>query len=267
MKRVYFISLLLLGFIIRGNAQTKSADEDKFLKKPSRAEILDNQQINFIKVNLTAIPLKNYSIQYERTITRKFSFAIAFRTMPSTTIPFKNQIINAVGADDPDTKETIEKLKITNFAITPEARFYLSKKGFGRGFYVAPFYRYATFKTNDLVFSYEDDKNNKSIINLNGKLTSNTAGLLFGIQSYLGKRLCLDLWLLGPHYGSGTGNFNGISSKPLTVEEQNDLKTQLENIDIPLTNKTVTVTSNGTSLKLNGPWGGIRTGISIGVKF
>ncbi len=267
MKTFYFITLLVLGFTIKGTAQTKSVEADKFLNKPSGSEYINNQQINFIKVNLTAIPLKNYSIQYERTITRKFSFAIAFRTMPSTTIPFKNQIIKAVGADDPDTKETIEKLKISNFAVTPEARFYLSKKGFGRGFYIAPFYRFATFKTNDLVFSYEDSANNKSTINLNGKLTSNTVGLLFGIQKNLGKRLCLDLWLFGPHYGSGTGNFNGISSTALTPNEQDDLRAQLENIDIPLTDKTVNVTANGASLKLDGPWGGVRAGISIGVRF
>ncbi len=79
--------------------------------------------------------------------------------------------------------------------------------------------------------------------------------------------MCLDIWFFGPHYGSGKGNFNGVSSRTLTQEEQNDLRQQLNDLDIPLTNKTVSVTSNGASLKLDGPWGGVRTGLSIGVRF
>ncbi len=267
MKSFYVIALLVIGITIRVNAQNQMVEADSQITKSSYSKVTQKKQVNFIKVNLTAIALKNYSLQYERTLSRKFSFAVAFRTMPSTTIPFKNQIINAVGTDDPDTKQTIDDLRLSNTAITPEIRFYLSKKGYGRGFYVAPFYRYATFKTNNLVFNYEDSSNNTNTINLNGKLNSNTGGLLFGVQSYLGKRLCLDLWLLGPHYGSGIGNFNGVSSTPLSPDQQNDLRQQLEDFDIPLTNKTVTVTSNSASLKLDGPWGGIRTGISLGVRF
>lgn len=157
---------------------------------------------------------------------------------------------------------TIEKLRISNFAITPEIRFYLNKKGFGRDFYLAPFYRYAQFETNDLVFSYQNNANVTGAISLSGKLTSNTGGLLIGVQRMLGKHIYLDTWLLGPHYGSGTGIFNGISSQPLTPDEQNDLKQQLEDLDIPLTHKTVTVNANGVSIKLDGPWGWCKNRIS-----
>ncbi len=41
----------------------------------------------------------------------------------------------------------------------------------------------------------------------------------------------------------------------------------LENIDIPLTNKTVIVTANNVAMKLDGPWAGLRAGISLGFKF
>lgn len=118
-----------------------------------------------------------------------------------------------------------------------------------------------------MLFTFENNSNVKSTISLSGKLTGNTGGLLFGVQKALGKHMCLDWWLFRPHYGSSIGDFSGVSSKPLTTEEQNDLRQQLNDLDIPLTNKTVSVTSNGASLKLDGPWGGIRTGLSIGVKF
>jgi hypothetical protein len=41
----------------------------------------------------------------------------------------------------------------------------------------------------------------------------------------------------------------------------------MEDIDISLTDKTVNVTSNSASLKFDGPWAGLRTGLSIGVRF
>jgi hypothetical protein len=250
-------TILFLCIVINANAQKEKTGQDE---KP-------DPNLNFIKVNLTGIPLKNYSVQYERVIKRKMSFAIALRTMPSTGLPFKSAILDAVGTNDPDTKNTIEQLKLSNFAVTPELRFYLSKKGYGRGFYVAPFYRYASFSTNDMVFTYQNILNVSSTINLSGKLTSNTGGILLGSQWALGKHLCLDLWILGAHYGTAKGDFSGISSKPLTTEEQNDLRQQLNDIDIPLTNKTITVNAGGASMQLSGPWAGVRSGISLGVKF
>lgn len=222
---------------------------------------------NFVKLNLTGLPLKNYSLQYERVLNRKFSFAISFRMMPETSIPFKNKILKIVGDDDPDTKEVIENFRMSNFAITPELRLYLSKKGYGRGFYIAPFYRYASFKTNQMVFTYEDNTGAESKINLSGKLTSNTGGLMFGAQWLLGRRVCLDWWILGPHFGSGTGDFVGTTTQPMDQSEQDDLRQELEDLDIPFTDKTVSVNANGASMKLSGPWGGIRAGISLGIRF
>jgi hypothetical protein len=220
---------------------------------------------NMVKVNLTAIPLKNYSLQYEGVLTRKISVALSFRTMPATTLPFKNEILKAVNSGDATTKKTIEDFELSNIAITPEVRFYLGK-GNGRGFYIAPFYRYARYKTNTLPFDYEG-AGTSGTINLSGTLTSNTGGLMFGSQWLIGRRVVLDWWIFGPQYGSAKGDFEGTSSKPLTQQEQDDLRQTLNDIDIPLTDKTVNVTANGASLKLSGPWAGIRSGISLGIRF
>ena len=224
------------------------------------------QPKNLFKVNLTAIIFKNYSFQYERVLTRKISIAIAYRTMPSSPLPFKNTILEASN-NNPDTKDAIDALRLSSSAITPEVRFYLSKRGYGRGFYIAPFYRHASFKATNMKFTYTNSSNTESTISLSGKLTANTGGLLFGTQYPLGKHFCLDLWIFGPHYGSGVGDFSGISSTPLTQAEQNEIRQQLEDFDIPLTTKTITVNANGAALKLDGPWGGIRSGISFGFRF
>jgi hypothetical protein len=221
---------------------------------------------NLIKLNLTGILLKNYSLQYERVLNRKISIALQYRMMPETGIPFKSTILKAVGDDDPDTKKIIEDFRLSNYAITPEVRFYLSRKGYGRGFYIAPFYRYASFTSNDLNIFYTDDNNAEQSVKMSGKLTSNTGGLLLGVQSDLGKHVVLDISFFGPHYGGGKGHFEGTTSQPLTPDEQDDLREQLEDINIPLTDKTVNVNANGASLKLDGPWGGYRFAISLGVR-
>ena len=244
-------------------AQSDSVKHAEVTKYPAEKKPI---AFNFIKVNLTSLPLKQYSLQYERVLNRKFSVALSFRVMPESFLPFKEAILDAVG-DDPDTRDVLETFRLSNMAITPEFRFYLSKRGYGRGFYLAPFYRYARFKTSQLEFDYDDGNGGQETINMNGKLTSHTGGLLLGAQWPLGKRLVLDWWILGPHYGSGNGLFSGISSQTMTPAEQDDLRTQLEDIDIPLTNKKVVVTANSASLELDGPWGGIRAGFSLGIRF
>ncbi len=272
-KLFYVFITLLLGIPSQLFAQTDSVQTDSVQKVNVNTTLITKEkhkQVNFIKLHLSGILLKNYQLQYERTLSKVISIAVAYKTMPVSTIPFKNKIVDLVGEGDPETTEIIESVRLGNTAITPEIRFYLSRKGYGQGFYIAPFYRHASFKMNELVFDYSTSTSSTTTtnkINLSGKLTSNTGGLLFGVQKALGKHMCLDLWFFGPHYGSGKGNFNGVSSKPLTPAEQAELKQQLDDLDIPLTDKTVTVTANGASLKLDGPWAGIRAGISIGVKF
>src|SRR5690349_4423509 len=65
-------------------------------------------QRNFFKTNLTSIPLKNYSLQYERVLSKAVSIAVTYRTMPTTFIPFKSAVLDAVG-DDQDTKDIINQ--------------------------------------------------------------------------------------------------------------------------------------------------------------
>ena len=227
----------------------------------------DEIKKNFLKVNLTALALKNYSFQYERAFTKTLSVAVSYRTMPNTTLPFKAAIEEAIAEEgDQETVNAIRDLKMENFAITPEVRFYLGKKGWGRGFYIAPFYRYAEFKVSNIAFEYGDNPAIQNKIALSGKLTANTGGLAFGAQWALGKVIVLDWCIVGPHYGGGKGDFAGASSRLLTPAEQLELRQDLENLDIPFTDKTVNVTASGASMKLDGPWGGARAAISLGIR-
>jgi hypothetical protein len=279
LKTTIFITTVLLTSITMNlHAQSDSTTIDSSVNKqsviadsvPSTARMNRVKQKithNLIKINLAPLLLKSYSLQYERILNRKFSVAVQYRTMPTTGLPFKSTILKLIDNDEPDTKKIIEDFRMSNYAITPEVRIYLSRKGFGRGFYIAPFYRYASFTSNDFNVFFSDENNGEQSIKMSGKLTANTFGLAMGVQSALGKHVVLNIGFFGPHFGSGNGEFNGTSSHPLNAEEQEDLRDQLEGIDIPLINNTVEVNANSASLKLDGPWGGMRFTIGLGVRF
>ncbi|MEO6869872.1 MAG: hypothetical protein ABI168_09520, partial [Ginsengibacter sp.] len=221
------VFLIMVSFNL--NAQTNSTTSDSAAIAPaSTVESIapkvqglpQKHYYNIFKINLAALLFKSYSFQYERVLNRKFSVAIQYRTMPESGLPFKSNILKLVGDTDPNTKQIIEDFRMSNFAITPEVRIYLNKKGYGRGFYIAPFYRYASFSSNDLNVFYTDENNIEQSIKMSGKLNSNTFGFTIGAQNFIGKHLVFDWSLFGPHYGSGKGTFNGTPSKPLSPSEQ-----------------------------------------------
>lgn len=233
----------------------------------------DTYKKNLIKVNLTSPILKNYSLQYEHIINKRVSFAISGRIMPAGTLPFKNTVINNVLKDEEITDNDLitqvaDKVKFSNFAFTPEARFYLGRKGYGHGFYIAPYYRYATYKMHKTNISIEEEGNTTTYaIDLSGKIISHTGGFLLGAQWYLGKSLSVDVWVAGPNIGSGKGSITGVANQALNQDEQHELRRHLENIDIPFTKETIYVNANGAKMDLNGPWAGLRTGILLGLRF
>lgn len=252
----------------RGVTQTTLVIKEKktATQIETRKESAPNANHNFLKFNLTGVTVKNYSVQFERTLNNKFSAALAMRLMPNTALPFRSQISKSVEGYS-TTKNLIDNLELSNFTVTPELRMYLGKKGYGHGFYVAPFYRLALFNTNSLNVSFTGESGEDKNLTLSGNLNTNTVGILFGAQWALGRRLCLDWSIAGPHYGTATGNFKGIANKALTQAEQVELSNQLNKLDIPMTEKIVNVDANGGTMTLDGPWGGVRAALSLGVKF
>lgn len=230
-------------------------------EKSKETEETEVPKKNVVKINLLAIALKNISIQYERAVARKVTVAGTFRFMPKGTIPLKSTINNMT--DDPETERQINNLKVGNFAFMPEVRYYLSKKGAFRGFYLGLYANIAKYSA-DLVYEYDDAGKTKTIP-MSGSITGITGGLMIGAQFKLSKQIYLDWWALGPNYGSSNGKLSG--QKSLSPSEQQSLRDDLEGLDIPLTKYTYEVNSNGATINFKGPWAGIRSGICIGFRF
>jgi len=228
----------------------------------SSAQVSDStSKKNLIKINLTSLALKTYSFQFERSIGKRTSISLGIRTMPKSGLPFKSTIANSI--DDPETKKQVDNFQTGNFAITPEIRFYMGKRGGFSGFYFAPFLRFTTF-TADLPYSFTVSGTAENI-NLSGNLKTVTGGFLFGKQMRLGKILSLDLWILGPQYGSSNGQIDG--KKTLSTQEQQQLRDDLKDFKIPFSTTTTTVDANGAKVEFKGPWAGLRAGICLGVRF
>lgn len=247
------ISAATLCFALNVNAQEKTASSPEIRK-------------NYVKINLPALAIRNYGLQYERAVSKRVSFVLGYRFMPEGPIPFKSAILNS-GNNTPEAEKAINSLRLSNSAITPEIRFYMGKKGYGRGFYIAPFYRNGNFKASGVELEFQGNGGSTETMTLSGDIKGNSFGLMIGAQWALGKNICLDWFILGPHYGSGSGTLNGTSSMTLSQAEQDDLLTTLRDIDIPLVEETYTVTSNSAMVSFKGPWAGIRAGLSLGIRF
>ena len=219
------------------------------------------EEKNMVKINLFALALKNISVQYERAISKKIAVATTVRFMPKGSLPFKSLIKNVI--NDPETEKQIDNISIGNFAVIPEVRFYLSRKGVFNGFYIAPFTSLARY-TTDLPYNYDDGGVTKTIP-LEGGVSTFTGGFLLGAQWKLSHRINLDWWILGPNYGTSKGKVSG--QKTLTIFEQQALRDALNNLDIPLTKITYYVDGNGATINFNGPWAGVRSGVCIGFNF
>ena len=228
---------------------------------------VDSPKKNNFKISLTSLIFGNYQLQYERSLTKRIGLVVGYSFIPKGAVPFRTQL-NDLTADNADTQGIFENAELGYKAFTPEIRFYLGK-GYGKGFYVAPFYRNVQYDINNVNFTFSSDVAGVTEQNLamGGKLSANSFGLQLGAQFNLGKHIILDWWIVGPHYGTSKGDFVGITDRNLTTFEQQELKKELDNIELPLSDIKSEVNARGAKINVSGPWGGVRSGISLGYRF
>jgi hypothetical protein len=222
---------------------------------------------NIVKLNVATLLLKTFSVQYERAMGRKTSLALGFRATPKSGLPFKSTVESLI--DDDETWRNVRNIESGSFAITPEFRYYLGKEQL-TGFYFAPFVRYSHY-TAEMPFIYDitDPTTNtviaQDVMPLTGSMNTYTAGIMIGSQWKLSRKFYFDWWILGPNFGASKGKIDG--TKNLSPFEQQDLRAQLADLDIPLTDYTYEVTDNGAKLDFDGGWAGVRAGLAIGFRF
>ncbi|MEZ5045965.1 MAG: DUF3575 domain-containing protein [Chitinophagaceae bacterium] len=256
MKKIKLFIIPLIILSMQTNLQAQRVKEGGSSDGPEKK--------NCVKINLSSLAYKNIALQYERAIGNKISAAVQLRFMPKGK-PFGLTQIS----DDPDLQNLYDSYKVGSFAITPEFRFY--PKQALKGFYLAPYLRFRNISMN-LPIEYTDDNSIQQNVTSTGSFTSFGGGLMIGSHFNLGSRMSLDIFWLGIQYMLTNGTLKATSSKALSLTEQadlnsslNDFKTEAEQII-----KDVTYSVNSNGFTLNGKWGspGIRAiGINLGVRF
>ncbi|MUP46972.1 DUF3575 domain-containing protein [Gramella sp. BOM4] len=235
------------------------------LEQSENLQPIYTQRKNIPKFAPTSLIFRNFQFQYERVLNRRFSAALTYSTIPEGEFPFQDLLVENSG-EDVELERYLENSSLKYSSFTPEIRIYFGD-GYGKGFYLAPFYRHTEYEIRDLQFYYDTDEGGEEMVTTSGDLSSNTFGLQVGSQFNLGNRLVLDWFIIGPHYGTARGDLEGRSTETLSETEQKDLDESLSDIDFPVGDFSHEVTSRGARIKLDGPWAGIRAGIAIGYRF
>lgn len=216
---------------------------------------------NIFKTNLSALALGNINLTYERSIAKKLSLSISYATKAKGSMPLAGTLENLI--DNPDVK--VSDFQYGSSAITPELRLYLGT-GKMKGFYIAP---YARFSTVDLQVPVSYGGSAPALFN--GKFTATSGGLLLGIQKQLGKKIVLDFWLVGGHFGSSSGTIIATPATPLTPTERDALQRELDQSKEagPFKFKGVVAADGRTAtITADGAWAGVRAaGICLGIRF
>jgi hypothetical protein len=262
--KIYSLSLIVIvfNFFIASSQEiamaaaidSTSVNNELFLPKK-----------NNVKISITSLVFKNFQFQYERSLTKRIGFVFGYSFIPKGSLPFESKI-NDLTTTDGNTNTIFTNVELGYTAFTPEFRFYLGK-GYGKGFYIAPFYRNLKYKITGVNFTYTTDFGDDAEVDMGGQISANTFGLQFGAQFNLGKNLILDWWIIGPHYGTSQGDIVGVTNRTLSSDEQASLQKELDTIELPLSDVNAKVNANGATINISGPWGGIRSGVSLGYRF
>lgn len=219
---------------------------------------------NQLKVNLLPLTAGTFAVEYERTLVGSLTAVGMFSYRPEGKLPFFSSWSSLI--DDADVKDALNNTTqgATSFAV--EARWY--PKAAMRGFYLAPYFKSANYKAG-VPFNVDIDAADIDKIDADGTLKTITVGLGFGTQFRLGKKVTLDWKIMAPGYGSSNGTLKGKANRNLEPDEVAEIQEQLdENLaDLPIVKAEADVKPEGVTVKVKGPWAGIRTGLSIGYRF
>jgi Protein of unknown function (DUF3575) len=278
MKKIFLLfglSLLMQQGVIAqkfdGNLGSKPT-ENYFRKYQGDADLEDNNGKesgsgrNIFKINLMSLPYSNYSVQYERIILEKVSLALGLRYMPATNLPLGDALKDVLKNTDASAANTLLNTKLDNYAITPEAKFYLSKQA-GKGFYVSLMGRYEKF---NLISPFNILLNSGKKIDalLLGTKEGFGGGAMLGTQFAFGKHITLDWWIGGVYIGPQTYK---LSAESATFKLSPSEITQIQDA-LTITNFWLETTTDVTPSKIsisssNSLTPSVRTGLCIGVRF
>jgi len=269
LKLLFFFVTVSLLFVTQGATganDTLVPANDSLVNQAKKVKRvpLEPYHRNVIKFNPTPMLLftevRNFTLSYERLITRNQSLAIQAGYLLLPKLKFLSKLDKIV------TFAPKEKYGI-NLAL--DYRYYLfprNNRPAPDGLYAGAFVSYYGFK-----FENHLDLVNTSILNdgiIHGKLNVMNFGLNLGYQFIFWKRFSLDLLMLGPSYSFYSGEL-GISggADPALLEEIDEELIEAVTEQFPLLGALL----NGENLEFTGyksKWKfGFRYSVQLGFHF
>ncbi|WP_157962799.1 DUF3575 domain-containing protein [Chitinophaga deserti] len=273
MKHAALIVLsLCLGSTAMAQQYSNVTDSTAIVDKPRQKEA--GMYRNILKTNLSSIALNNYSLTYERMLTRKISASLGYRYMPKGALSksmLGEKVMDYVKEDgDDDLQNQLDKLEMSGGALTAEFRIYTGSRPGAKGFYAGIYGRYSNFKYN-FPYDFEKPDNTTTLVPLNGKSSGIGGGLILGGQFMIAKRVVVDLYIIGAHYGKMTGKVEGLTDlSDLDEADRTELKNELEELIEIGGEKNITadVRNDGVRADIKMPFLGVRgLGLTIGFAF
>ncbi len=218
--------------------------------KPTK---VTNAYKNIGKLNLTNLAFKNISLNYERILSDRTSASLsAGFFIPGATPPLlEDALADTPGAGD-----------FSGFSLIGDYRIYRKKKGAPRGFYYAPFAKFANYK---YVFDTTIEDN---FTTANSALTSFGVGIQLGTQWVIKDRFVIDWGILGLsiHRHNVTSTFTSLED--INFEEiRESLEVDIE--DNSFIGSPIEFTSGDDFLTAKLPFlfPGLRSYLSVGMQF
>lgn len=208
----YHISIFTLLFLV---VHTTFAQQKSYIQENKRNTSSTKKRVkeyvypsNVIKLNIPAILVKTFGVQYEYKLSNRASAAIGIIFRPKSSFSLYKLMADSaasfgIGAE---TAQMYRTAKMSTFMLTPEFRYYFKKRA-PKGLYLAPFIRFKR-ESNSFNYFFQETSQVPSITkSATCIIRDNTlgAGILFGYHLVSKKKFTIDFWLAGPWYGF-TGN-------------------------------------------------------------
>lgn len=238
---------------VENQADIKKEQKMKAEKTADITPVLSDRR-NLVKLNLPNLAFGNLTLNYERILSARNSVALNVGYIrPQKPIS---------AFDDAFEIDEVEPGEFSGLTATAEYRIYGKKKGAGRGFYIAPYARYANHK---LAFNTTIEDN---FTNASTQLSAVGLGGQIGAQWLIKDRIVIDWGILGiaAQWYTFKSTFTAVDSEIDFDEIRAELETEVE--DSILSNK-LEFTSTEESLEAKMPFlfGGARAYLSVGYKF
>ena len=234
-----------------------------FFVSGAHAQVSDRPNVG--KVNILGLGVRTLSVQYERALPGKLSFAASMNVRPNGPVPVRGMFNRYAGSYDSVYNAVLDNSRLNHFSLTPELRYYFGKSPM-TGFYTAVYARYAS---TGYSASYVHTKDGKSYpVSASARGSSIGAGLMVGAQWELSSRVVLDWWMAGSSVNRTTFNVRGRADlSEVSQEDRAAVEEALEADDIFNGAFKVSIHDNGGSARGSMTLPGFRTGLCLGVRF